>query len=450
MNNDVILGRTLTEWKLEFPLLNKLISTQEVFWTNPKYRTSENPVPIREKEISEAEERLIRFAPYIAHAFPETRDTGGLIESSLVPIPDMQGYLEKCYDLKILGRVLLKCDSHLPISGSIKARGGIYEVLKHAEDLAIKQGIMELDDNYSILNTLKFKEFFSGHSIAVGSTGNLGLSIGVIGAKLGFQVTVHMSSDAKSWKKELLRSKGVQVIEYSSDYSKAVEEGRKQAKKDPNCHFVDDENSRDLFIGYAVAAYRLKRQLDEMNIAVDSDHPLFVYLPCGVGGGPGGITYGLKQVFKENVHCFFAEPTHSPCMLLGLATGLHDQISVQDIGLDNKTEADGLAVGRASRFVGTVLEPILSGAYTIKDEVLFSLLQALSDAENLQLEPSALAGMPGPARLLQADAGLEYLKKFELENKMAQAIHIIWATGGSLVPSEVMDQYLCTGTVDIQ
>ena len=41
--------------------------------------------------------------------------------------------------------------------------------------------------------------------------------------------------------------KGVTVIEYSDDYSKAVGEGRKQATLDKNCHFIDDENSKTLF-----------------------------------------------------------------------------------------------------------------------------------------------------------------------------------------------------------
>jgi D-serine dehydratase len=448
MENVQIEGKTIQMWKEEYPLLNALISTKEVFWSNPKYelfKTGIGEISLNEKDVKDAEERLKRFAPYIAKVFPETKKTNGIIESPIVKIPSMQQHLEEIYNQEFPGKFLLKCDSHLPISGSIKARGGIYEVLKHAEDLALQHQLITLQDDYSIMDSEKFRDFFSQYSIAVGSTGNLGLSIGIMSAKMGFKVTVHMSADAKKWKKDLLRRKGVTVVEYTADYSKAVEEGRKQAARDTRCYFIDDENSRHLFLGYAVAASRLKKQLEDMKITVDADHPLFVYLPCGVGGGPGGVAFGLKLIYQDHVHCFFAEPTHSPCMLLGLATGLHDKVSVQDFGIDNITAADGLAVGRPSGFVGRTIEPLLSGIYTVSDDNLYILLHALIDTEDIHLEPSALAGAFGPIQLFKNKVGRKYLEDHDLQHKMENATHIIWATGGSMVPKEIMKEYYKKG-----
>ncbi|MFJ8531464.1 D-serine ammonia-lyase [Bacillus sp. NPDC094106] len=441
-----IENENIQEWKDKYPLLDRLISMEEVFWINPnieKFEVGMKSSPLTQEDVKDAEERLKRFAPYIAKVFPETKGTNGIIESPLVRVPSMKRSLEQNYEQPILGELLLKCDSHLPISGSIKARGGIYEVLKHAEKLAFQHGMLTVQDDYSILDSDRFRNFFAEYSITVGSTGNLGLSIGIMSAKLGFNVTVHMSADAKQWKKDLLRSKNVTVIEYEADYSKAVEEGRLQANADPSCYFVDDENSHDLFLGYSVTASRLQKQLEELEITVDEDHPLFVYLPCGVGGGPGGVAFGLKLLYKDNVHCFFAEPTHSPCMLLGLMTGLHDKIAVQDIGIDNVTDADGLAVGRPSGFVGKTMEPFLSGNYTVSDEQLYKLLKELADAEKIYLEPSALAGMIGPMKLCKE--GKEYLQKYNVTEKVNKGTHIVWGTGGSMVPKEVMMQYYQKG-----
>lgn len=438
---------TSSEWIQQYPILDSVANREAVFWCNPDYtvfKTAQSRLTLSEEDIFDAEQRLTRFAPYIAKVFPETQASEGIIESPLIDIPHIQQALSGNTNIR-LGRLLLKCDNQLAISGSIKARGGIYEVLKHAETLALDQTSFTTDDDYSVLDSAIYKQLFSRYSIAVGSTGNLGLSIGIMSARLGFQATVHMSADAKQWKKDLLREKGVNVIEYQGDFSKAVEQGRQQAEQDANMHFVDDEQSIDLFMGYAVAAKRLQQQLQSLDVVVDANHPLFVYLPCGVGGGPGGITFGLKQVFKDNVHCFFAEPTASPCMMLGLMTGLHDKINVRDIGLDNVTDADGLAVASPSGLVGKTLYQMISGCYTVMDNHLFEYLSQMIDLEKILLEPSALASLPGAFRLIASKAGQQYIEQQQLGSSMANATHIVWATGGSMVPDDIMNSYYQKG-----
>lgn len=430
------------------PLVENLIKLQPSCWFNPNTTTLAIGLPyvgLDQTDIKKASERLKRFAPYLSLAFPETAITKGFIESQLVEITNMKNALDARYNVDIAGKLYLKKDSHLPISGSIKARGGIYEVLTHAEKLAIENGLLSEQDDYSKLYSDKFKQFFSQYSIAVGSTGNLGLSIGIMSAKLGFKVSVHMSADAREWKKQKLRDHGVNVVEYEQDYGVAVEQGRKAAESDPKCFFIDDENSTTLFLGYSVAGERLKQQFNEQGIKVDKDHPLFVYLPCGVGGGPGGVAFGLKMAFGDNVHCIFAEPTHSPCMLLGVYTGLHDKISVQDIGIDNITAADGLAVGRASGFVGRAMERLLDGYYTLSDQEMYDLLVLLDKTEHIQLEPSALAGMQGPVVVTNNS---EYLERMQFTPQQLQnAIHLVWATGGGMVPKEEMQKYLHSGKI---
>ena len=431
---------------VKFPKISELIELKESSWFNPEITTFDEAIKdvgLDATNIKDASDRLKRFAPYLCKAFPETAVTNGIIESEIISIDNMKKALEEKFDTKITGKLLLKKDSHLPISGSIKARGGIYEVLFHAEDLAIKAGLLKPEDDYSKLFSEEFKNFFKKYKIAVGSTGNLGLYIGIMSAKLGFNVSVHMSADAREWKKKKLRANGVNVVEYQNDYSVAVAQGREEAKKDPSCFFIDDENSKTLFLGYSVAGERLKNQLDNMGIIVDKNHPLFVYLPCGVGGGPGGVAFGIKNQYKDNAHCVFAEPTHSPCMYLGVYTGLHEKISVQDIGIDNVTAADGLAVGRPSGFVGRAMHRLIDGYYTISDNKMYRLRAMLNKNEGVKLEPSALAGMEGPIRVAQNE---EYLKRMGFDEKtLANATHIVWATGGGIVPDEEMSKYLEKG-----
>lgn len=213
------MERTREQWRAAGPVFEDLMDLRETVWLNPALRPAAEALadaPVTAGDVADAAARLERFAPYLAAVFPETAAAGGMIESPLVEAPAM-GRLMGDFP----GRLLLKLDSHLPISGSIKARGGIYEVLCLAEEIAVREGGLRREDSYRKLAEPACRELLGRYAVAVGSTGNLGLSIGIMSAMLGFRVTVHMSADARQWKKDLLRSKGVTVVEYAGEIGRA-------------------------------------------------------------------------------------------------------------------------------------------------------------------------------------------------------------------------------------
>ncbi len=416
-------------------VIEDMKNRQEVVWLNPDLESLQPMTPVGGRKfvhMKAAQSRLMRFLPYIAKAFPETAEKKGVIESPLVAIPEMQERLNG-QGAGLKGKVFLKDDARLPIAGSVKARGGVHEVLKIAEQLAQKAEMLQPTDNYGKIDSKEFRDLYGQYTIQVGSTGNLAISIGRTAVRLGFRTIVHMSSDAKQWKKDLLRSEGVTVMEYDGDYSEAVAAGRRSSAGDGKSFFVDDENSEDLFFGYATAAMRVSVQLRKLGIPVNAAHPLFLYLPCGVGGAPGGITFGFKQLFGDHVHCFFAEPVEAPCFTLGMVSGKHQDICVQDIGLTGKTAADGLAVGRPSGFACSMMETLMSGAFTVTDAHLLEDQKALKETEDIYLEPSACAGFHGLSQICRTGTAWEtYLRAHDLEDKMEEAVHIVWGTGGGL------------------
>lgn len=69
---------TLTE---RAPVLDQVRAGTEVLWLNPKKGGSGAALSLTAHDISDAESRLQRFAPFLRLRFPETRARNGLIES---------------------------------------------------------------------------------------------------------------------------------------------------------------------------------------------------------------------------------------------------------------------------------------------------------------------------------------------------------------------------------
>ncbi len=340
-----------------------VVHRRPTVWINP-HRSSCADVlpslPFGEDAVKAAEARWQRFAPLLARLFNGLGE--GKIDSDLL---SLDADLTETILRGGPGRVLVKADHALPVTGCIKARGGVYEVLAYAEEVAGRAGLLEGLPSYAAFAEPRFRDLFARHTVAVGSTGNLGFSVGVMGRALGFAVEVHMSHDAKVWKKERLRELGARVVEHRGDYGAAVAAARGSFADRADAHFVDDEHSVDLFLGYAAAARDLQRQLAAAGIAVDAEHPLVVYLPCGVGGAPGGVAFGLTLLFGDAVRPVFVEPVASPCMLVQLAAGLDRSVSVYEIGLDNRTAADGLACAAASMLAAGTIGQLIDAVVTV-------------------------------------------------------------------------------------
>ena len=77
---------------------------------------------------------------------------------------------------------------------------------------------------------------------------------------------------------------------------------------------------------------------------------------------------------------------------------------------------------------------------------MYRMLAQLADTESIRLEPSALAGMYGPVLLADNPVFSTYPALSGITpDVLANSTHLVWATGGSMVPPEEMAHYYQTG-----
>ena len=74
---------------------------------------------------------------------------------------------------------------------------------------------------------------------------------------------------------------------------------------------------------------------------------------------------------------------------------------------------------------------VIDAACTVADDALYRFMAMLETQEGIFLEPSACAGFWGALRAHEGDPLCS----------TAQAAHVVWATGGSLVPEEIRRAY---------
>jgi D-serine dehydratase len=91
-----------------------------------------------------------------------------------------------------------------------------------------------------------------------------------------------------------------------------------------------------------------------------------------------------------------------------------------------------LEVGLVSRLV----EPLLDACATVNDDELCTQVAALHHHHGLRLEPSATAGAGSLRQLLVSEDGRVLRETLRRTCAIDEAVHILWATGGSLIPDD--------------
>lgn len=407
-------------------LFAKLRADEATVWLNPA--GAELVVSQADRDqIQRAADRFARFEPLLRRLFPD-QGWDGKIASELTPYVDPPAGLSTLW---------IKGDHALPMTGSIKARGGVHELLCYVERIARDEALLEPGDDIEKLLEPEAQAVLNLHSVSVASTGNLGFSIGLVARALGLNAEIHMSIDAKEWKKERLRALDAKVVEHECHYTETVARARVASTGGQRVHFIDDERSRDLFFGYAVAAREIAGQLESRGLTPSAERPLVVYLPCGVGGAPGGVLFGLKAVFGSAVIGVFVEPTGAPCMLAALALGGREPVSIYALGLGADTVADGLAVPTASGFVLDKVGRAIDAVVAVSDAQMLDWVRHAHALNGLRLEPSASSGLSAVTPFITSAAAHR-----QMAERLRAAIHVVWTTGGASLPDEEFDRVI--------
>lgn len=436
-------------------VLKRLQRSNTVCIVNPNHSNDVRDIEkqsITRSDIQEARELLERAKPLFTKLWPDDqtlKDWEGLIESPLTSAQNLRDAMGGT------GTWLLKRDDDLPVAGSIKGRGAFFAVLEHAEKLAIEKGLIAKGQDLGNLCSPEAKAIFSEYKIAVGSTGNLGMGIALLAAALGFDAKVYLSEEAADWKKKRLVDHGCKIYEHDGNFKEALQKGRDDcaaanAAKPASAHFVDDEDSKPLSVGPAVAGLRLKEQLERNGIRIGADRPLFVYIPTGVGGGPSGVLRGLVDAFQDeglhpHVHGILVQPKQCASVLARMSIPDKDNkqpVDVYHLGLNNTSpRGDGMAVPQASELAFANLQVNAAGAMTVSDEDMLKNTALLHKKQGIVIETSAAASINGP-KWCGSEAGREYIKKNGMEKAMPNAVHVMWFTGGGKVPEDTKAEIL--------
>ncbi len=167
----------------------------------------------------------------------------------------------------------------------------------------------------------------NGSHIVEISSGNQGVGLALVGAVLGYKVTVIMPDSVSEERRKIIKSYGAKVllVKDNNDIGKCVEDCFKLAmemKKADKSIFIPDQFSNEANCE-AHEKFTAKEIIDDLNGNIDG-----FCVGIGSGGSITGIGRALKKI-NPNVEIWAVEPENS-AVLSGGKRGSHFQMGIGD------------------------------------------------------------------------------------------------------------------------
>ncbi len=408
---------------MEHQELRDLLEQREIFWVNPDIEDRMEPL-IDQWAVDQAVERIRKAIPYMEAIFSDGDAKAEDVESPLVESHMIPEKLARRLGYGMEGKIYLKCDNLLPVTGSSLDRVWLFEILRFAEDVAEDSG-MYVGEDYRVFEEKRYTDLFSQYSVVIGSDDRLGRAAATFAERLGFKVTLLVEDEAYE---EAVRteSRNLRVKKWGTDHGRTKEKILKEKDSDPFVLYLWESDPKAISLVIIANMRMIVDQMKEEDITVDGRHPLFLILPRGGSIDPGPLAYYVREVFGKNVHCFVGECTEKPDMAYGLISGLSQEQDLRHFSEAAGQDFPDAGLIKSTEDVKQMSKSSLDGVFTVSPESR----RVWTDI--MTRETGRKAGEADgvcPEGVLRIQKAYAYLMKNELNGKMENATFILWLAG---------------------
>lgn len=245
--------------------------------------------------------------------------------------------------------------------------------------------------------------------VITASSGNHGLAVAYVSAKLGIKATIVLPENVIPAKLNMIRSLGARTVlqgrQQDERQMKALEIQEKEGQT-----FIQPFNDLDIIAGQGTCGIEIIEDVPEVEN---------LFVPIGGGGLISGVASAVKLNGRSrHVRVIGVQPEGSPSMRQSWISGELESIE------QSKTIADGLSVRKPGSITFAHVKKFVDDIILVSDEEILKATERLIKEEHVLAEPSGAASFAG-------------LEKFRSEKEIGTSVAIV--SGGN-ISSEMLSK----------